>query len=192
VKHDRVNTFLEIGIWLLFFALLVPAGLVGFAIGRSTAHAQATVGMRATADGSVSQGKPWSLPNSDLSDTRATTAARISATNVSKLGVAWTMPLTGSSIYGTFAANPVSDDNGVVYLQDLASNVFAVDVTTGHVLWRHAYDSQDIGPNAVTVADGKIYGATAKFAFALDAKTGKELWRNTKLVPATIVSASTA
>jgi hypothetical protein len=84
VKHDRVNTFLEVGIWLLFFALLVPAGLVGFAIGRSTAHPHATVGTRATADGSASQGKPWSRPNGDPFNTRATTGGRISAANVSK------------------------------------------------------------------------------------------------------------
>ncbi len=53
----------------------------------------------------------------------------------------------------------------------------------GKVLWRRTYNSQDIGPNGVTYADGVVYGATAKFAFALDAKTGKELWRNAALVP---------
>jgi outer membrane protein assembly factor BamB len=107
----------------------------------------------------------------------------VTSANVSQLGVAWTMPLTASSVYGTFAANPVTDRNGVVYLQDLDSNVFAVDLATGRVLWRRTYRSQDIGPNGVTVSDGTVYGATAKFAFALDAKTGKEMWRNAKLVP---------
>jgi len=57
------------------------------------------------------------------------------------------MPLTASSIYGTFAANPVTDASGVVYLQDLASNVFAVDLRTGRRKWMRRYDSQDIGPN---------------------------------------------
>jgi hypothetical protein len=36
-KTDRENRFLEVGIWLLFFALLVPAGFVGYEIGRATA-----------------------------------------------------------------------------------------------------------------------------------------------------------
>jgi outer membrane protein assembly factor BamB len=129
-------------------------------------------------------GRPWSLPNGDLVNTRVTQQTSITAANVSKLGVAWTMPLTASSIYGTFAANPVTDASGVVYLQDLDSNVFAVDLASGRVLWTHRYNSQDIGPNGVTVVDGKVYGATAKFAFALDATTGKELWRNTTLVAA--------
>jgi hypothetical protein len=33
-SEDRKGIFLEVGIWLLFFALLVPAGLVGYVIGR--------------------------------------------------------------------------------------------------------------------------------------------------------------
>jgi alcohol dehydrogenase (cytochrome c) len=125
---------------------------------------------------------PWSLPNGDLFNTRVTHDTSISAQNVAELGVAWTMPLTASSIYGTFAANPVTSPDGTVFLQDLQSNVFAVD-PTGKVLWKRLYNSQDIGPNGVTYVDGSVYGATAKFAFALDAKTGKELWRNTTLVP---------
>jgi outer membrane protein assembly factor BamB len=88
-----------------------------------------------------------------------------------------------SSTYGTFAANPVTDAAGVVYLQDLASNVYAVDLCTGRRKWMRRYDSQDIGPNGVTLSGGIVYGATARFAFALDAETGRELWRNTRLVP---------
>lgn len=35
-KRDATTGFLEVGIWLLFFALLVPAGFAGWAIGHST------------------------------------------------------------------------------------------------------------------------------------------------------------
>jgi len=160
-------------IWFIVFAVLALAGFLGYELRRSTSD-------NATAAPSRT---PWSLQNGDLSNTRQTRGASITSANISQLGVAWTMPLTASSIYGTFAANPVTDSSGVVYLQDLDSNVFAVDLATGEVRWRRTYDSQDIGPNGVVVADGTLYGATAKFAFALDAKTGKELWRNTRLVP---------
>ena len=136
-----------------------------------------------TRGGGGSSAVPWTLPNGDLTNTRVVQGSPISSANVSQLGVAWTMPLTASSIYGTFAANPVTSPDGVVYLQDLDSNVFAVDLQTGHMLWQRLYNSQDIGPNGVTYVDGVVYGATAKFAFALDAKTGKELWRNAALVP---------
>ena len=54
----------------------------------------------------------------------------------------------------------------------------------GRRLWSRTYDSQDIGPNGVVVSDGVVYGATAAFAFALDAKSGRELWRNTGPGPA--------
>jgi outer membrane protein assembly factor BamB len=185
-KERRIDDFLEVGIWLLFFALLVPAGFAGWAIGRATDKRTVTVTRIVTgaaAPAAAAASVPWTLPNGDLFNTRVTRGARISSATVSKLGVAWTMPLTASSIYGTFAANPVTSSDGTVYLQDLDSNVSAVDMKTGHVLWRRAYNSQDIGPNGVTYSGGKLYGATAKFAFALDAKTGKELWRNTKLVP---------
>ena len=37
-KRAWTDRFLEAGIWLLFFALLVPAGFAGYEIGRSTSH----------------------------------------------------------------------------------------------------------------------------------------------------------
>jgi outer membrane protein assembly factor BamB len=183
-RRKAWNAFFEVGIWLLFFALLVPSGVVGYAIGRSASDPETSARTpAAAAAGTAASRTPWSLQNGDVFNTRETHNASITSANVSNLGVVWTMPLTAISIYGTFAANPVTDSSGVVYLQDLDSNVFAVDLATGRVLWRQMYKSQDIGPNGVAVAGGTVYGATAKFAFALDAKTGKELWRNTKLVP---------
>src|SRR3954451_11498331 len=141
-----------------------------------------TMALAAATSGTV-PAPPWDSANGDLENHRVATGSEISSANVRRLGVAWTMPLTASSIYGTFAANPVTDAHGVVYLQDLESNVFAVDERTGRRLWSRTYDSQDIGPNGVVVSNGMVYGAPAAFAFALDAKTGRELWRNTGLVP---------
>jgi outer membrane protein assembly factor BamB len=176
-----VDGFPDAGIWLLFLALLVPAGVVGYVIGHGSRDT--SVHQTAAEAPSSAGAIPWTRPNGDLLNTRVTHGTRISASTVSRLGVAWTMPLTAGSTYGTFAANPVTSPDGTVYLQDLDSNVSAVDLQTGRVLWKHTYNSQDIGPNGVTYAGGKVYGATAKFPFALDAKTGKELWRNATLVP---------
>jgi outer membrane protein assembly factor BamB len=96
------------------------------------------------------------------------------------LGVAWTIPLTGTGANGRDFANPVVA-NGVVYLQDGASNVMAVQSSTGKVLWSHLFNSPDYGPNGVTIANGKIYGVTATGVFALDAGTGKQVWYDTHL-----------
>jgi len=119
----------------------------------------------------------WPSPNNGLYNTRVATST-ISSTNVSKLKVAWTLPLTHTGASGRDFANPVIA-NGVVYLQDGASNVMAVSNATGQVLWTHQYSSLDYGPNGVTLAYGRIYGVTATGVFALDAASGHQVWYDT-------------
>jgi outer membrane protein assembly factor BamB len=118
-------------------------------------------------------------PNVDLANTR-NVAGPITAANVSTLSKAWSHPLTAASVYGSYSSSPVVVD-GVIYSQDLASNVEAIDLRTGAALWRKDYDAPDQGPNGITVAGGRVYGATDTSAFALDRKTGKEVW-SVKLV----------
>lgn len=71
--------------------------------------------------------------------------------------------------------------DGVAYTQDQASNVQAIDLASGDLLWEKRYESTANGPNGVVVSDGLVYGATTMAAFALEAKTGKEVW-STSLV----------
>jgi outer membrane protein assembly factor BamB len=124
----------------------------------------------------------WPAPNGDLYNTRVAHST-IASTNVSKLGVAWTVPLQGKGESGADVANPVLA-NGIAYLQDGASNVIAVQYATGRVLWTHDYNAPEIsGPNGVTIANGRIYGVTASGVFALDAQTGKQVWYDTQLAP---------
>jgi outer membrane protein assembly factor BamB len=127
----------------------------------------------------VRYAKEWPAPNGDLYNTRVAHST-IASTNVSKLGIAWTIPLSGAGANGADVANPVIAA-GIAYLQDGASNVMAVRYATGQVLWTHRYDSPDYGPNGVTIANGRIYGVTATGVFALDAKTGRQAWYDTHL-----------
>lgn len=113
-------------------------------------------------------------PNGDLSNTRQANGT-IDTTNVTQLDVAWTLPLEGEGAFGSYASSPVMS-KGVVYSQDLASNVQAIDQESGEVIWTKSYELPSLGPNGVAVADGRVYGATPTDAFALDQKTGKELW----------------
>jgi outer membrane protein assembly factor BamB len=113
-------------------------------------------------------------PNDDPTNTRHS-GGPIDSKNVSQLEVAWTLPLEAKSTYGSYSAAPVVA-NGVIYSQDLESNVQAIDLESGDVLWEKAYEEADQGPNGVVVADGRVYGATSKAAFALDQETGDELW----------------
>ncbi len=86
------------------------------------------------------------------------------------------MPITGAGTFGNYASTPIVLD-GVVFTQDLTSNVKAIDLESGEVLWEKKYDSPSTGPNGVAVADGRVYGATQDSAFALDAASGDELWK---------------
>ena len=99
----------------------------------------------------------------------------IDSSNVNELTEAWSKPLTAQSSFGAHASSPVIV-NGVVYSQDLESNVEAIALDSGELLWSKTYGDLSQGPNGVVVADGHVFGATSKEAFALDQKTGKEVW----------------
>ena len=123
----------------------------------------------------------WPAHNHDLSNTRATTQSPINSQTVSKLKVKWRFPFKGAGTFGVFSSTPISLD-GTVYLQDLNSNVFALDRSTGKVKWEHAFNQPSVGPNGVALGNGRLYGATETSAFALDPQTGKLLWTSQKLI----------
>jgi outer membrane protein assembly factor BamB len=121
----------------------------------------------------------WPAPNQDLGNRRVATS-RIDSSNVNQLGIAWTIPIQGGGTFGNYASTPIVAD-GVVYTQDLTSNVKAIDLQTGQVKWSKDYNAPDVGPNGVAIGYGRIYGATSDFAFALDKDTGAEVWRSARL-----------
>ena len=145
----------------------------------AVASARSVSGVGASMPGNCLSRDDWPSPNGDLCNARVA-ASTISSANVSTLRQAWSVPVTGEGSTGFDFANPVIVD-GVAYLQDGASNVIAVRYTTGQILWTHQYNSPDEGPNGVTFNGGRIYGVTATGVFALDARTGQQLWYNTQL-----------
>src|SRR6202167_4025775 len=163
-------------------AVVVAAGLIARGWSRSSSSSSSSTlacpskhGTPVTGTAPAATGQPaagWTAPDGDLASTRYVTSA-ITSANVSKLGVAWTVPLTipTTRTDGAYAATPVIV-NGVVYAQDLESNVYAISLATGKVLWTHDYNSANGGPDGVNVTGGVVYAATAKAAVALDAATG--------------------
>jgi outer membrane protein assembly factor BamB len=115
------------------------------------------------------------LSNVDLASTRAVNS-KINSGNVTELEEVWANPVAGTGVYGSYASTPVIA-NGVIYSQDLESNVQAIDLESGDVLWTKKWESVSHGPNGLAVADGHVYGATSSEAFALDQKTGKAVWQ---------------
>jgi outer membrane protein assembly factor BamB len=118
----------------------------------------------------------WSLPNGDLEGTRAASGSSIDAGTVARLRASWRFTFTSApSFAGSFASTPVADSDAI-YVQDLRSNVFALDRKNGAVRWRHRFRARNDGPNGLAVDGGRVYGATDADAFALSAETGKLLW----------------
>jgi alcohol dehydrogenase (cytochrome c) len=119
----------------------------------------------------------WPSPNDGLGNARSSTQSKIDAADVSRLKERWTFRLPYSGAYGAFTSNPIVA-GGVVYLEDPDSDVFALSLATGKLLWSHAYHSvtPSGGPNGVALGYGLLYGETADSVFALSPRTGKQVW----------------
>jgi len=142
-------------------------------------------------------GDEWLMAAGNYSQTRYSPLKQIDASNVNRLGLAWSYD-TGS-LPGTLEASPVIS-NGTLYATVTWGVVFAVDARTGKELWR--WDPQvghqnfppesagnpnkvRTGPSlccgpgnrGVAVYGGKVYVGTLDARLvALDAKTGKVVW----------------
>jgi outer membrane protein assembly factor BamB len=115
--------------------------------------------------------------DADLTGARATTATAIDAHSAPRLVERWRFSFRARPGYaGIFASTPVADSRNV-YVQDLQSNVFALDRSTGALRWQKRYSAPNEGPNGLFVDTQRVYGATDSDAFALSASTGRQLWR---------------
>ena len=91
--------------------------------------------------------------------------------------------LTG---FGTFGAGTIAAVKGVVYagLDDKKGTVAAVDTASGKTLWRQGLGPSTFPPSVVSgngvIFAGTVNGGAAEAqsgkVYALDAKTGKQLW----------------
>jgi quinohemoprotein ethanol dehydrogenase len=108
---------------------------------------------------------------------------QINRGNVSRLGLAWSLDLPGEQV---LEATPLAID-GVLYFTGSFSDVYAVSVESGQLLWKHETKVWEHNPakmnyifplnRGVAYADGKVFsGTTDGRLIALDAKTGKLLW----------------
>ena len=163
--------------------LLVAAGLAVGGCGSTSNSSTAGCLSKSVPPAAPGAAAGWTLPGGNLQNTRDV-ASPITSSNVSQLGVAWCVPVesTGATkaagLTDSYSTTPVVV-NGVVYAQDLESNVMAIQLATGKVLWTHNYNSLNGGPDGVTVVGGTVYAATDSAAVALSAATGRQLWSRT-------------
>ena len=126
----------------------------------------------------------WVSPNGDLSSTRSAAASTITAESVGRLHVAWRYRIRGKGGgFGLLSSTPLMRD-GIAYVQDTASSVYAIDLDTGRKRWARLKQEPNDGPNGLALVGDTLYGATDTSVFALAASDGRELW-STRLVSRT-------
>ncbi len=163
--------------------LVVAAGLAVGGCGSTSSPSTAGCASTSVPPAAPGAAAGWRLPGGDLQNTRDV-ASSITSSNVATLGVAWCVPIESTGVAGAagladgYATTPVVV-NGVVYIQDQESNVMAIKLATGKVLWTHNYNSLNGGPDGVNVVGGTVYAATDSAAVALSAATGRQLWSRT-------------
>jgi quinohemoprotein ethanol dehydrogenase len=201
VRRTPRDWFLEVGIWLLFVLLLVPAGVLGYVVGNSSKQKTKTVietpAMAAkaliktapafsTGDLAATAGDDWITNGGSLSNQRYSSLDEIDTTNVSQLRGVWLTHLRKSGVAAKYSgeSQPL-EYQGVIYVPTGQDDVFAVSVDTGEILWEHqAHLDQTISvvccgweSRGVAIGAGRVYiGQLDGKLVALDQKTGQVAW----------------
>jgi quinohemoprotein ethanol dehydrogenase len=130
----------------------------------------------------------WLLDGRDFGGEYYSPLAQINASNVARLGFAWEFRgfFVRGGIHRGMESNPVFVD-GVLYFSGPWGNAYSVDARSGRLLWRYdsGADGQyarnaccDVVNRGLEVWKGRVYIASLDgWLVALDARTGKPLWR---------------
>jgi quinohemoprotein ethanol dehydrogenase len=163
---------------------LIP--VLAFITGFSFAQAQRPGKIDDAALRNVAQGKgeEWLSYGFTPQETRYTPLNQINASNVSRLGLAWSFEVGPGG--GGQEATPLVH-NGVIFSTTQWSVVFAVDARTGKEKWRWDPEVNQtalrskiccgVVQRGIAMYDGKIIApAIDGRLFGLDEETGKPLW----------------
>jgi len=131
-------------------------------------------------------GAEWTVYGGDNGNTRFSTLKKVNTGNVKNLTVAWALQL--GSLRSQESTPLVIGDTLFVTSSHGPKNVFAVDAKTGVVKWRYSpevpkgieqFACCDVNNRGVAYANGKVFvGRLDGHLVALDAKSGKELWKS--------------
>lgn len=132
-------------------------------------------------DAGVGADANWSAPQGGADEAGYSRLTEITAANVGKLGLAWSMDLPEEV---TLESTPLEVD-GTLYFAGGYAEVYAVDAVSGKMLWKfdpatwkRRPDKFHFGSNrGIAYENGRIFTAEMDGRVnALDAKSGKVLW----------------
>jgi alcohol dehydrogenase (cytochrome c) len=131
------------------------------------------------------QAQNWPVYGGDTGNTRFSASKQINTGNVSKLSVEWALQL--GSLRSQESTPILVGDTLFVTSSFGPKNTYAVNAKTGEVKWTYQpeipkgidqYACCDVNNRGVAYNDGKVFlGRLDANIVALDAKTGKELWK---------------
>jgi quinohemoprotein ethanol dehydrogenase len=132
-------------------------------------------------------GTDWLSNGGDLSDDRYSTLTQITPANVGTLKQAWHIHLGVCPAQNQTCAGEEEnavEANGVLYIQDSKSNVYAIDATNGNVIWKYtptfdpgfALGSGGRSPG-VSIGQGLVFlGQRDGKVVALNQTNGVPIW----------------
>ena len=128
----------------------------------------------------------WLTSGGTLDNQRFSPLTQINRQNVKGLKALWHVQLdSGKELRHNNQAQPLVYD-GVIYIATGQSDVFAISVETGKVLWEYRSGLKDSDAfvcclwanRGVGLGDGKVYvGRVDAVLLALDQRTGQVLWQ---------------
>src|ERR1700756_4770644 len=145
----------------------------------------------------------WPNHGNDLANTRFQNLDQINPNNVNKLQVAWVFHTGVLDPLSELEASPIEVD-GRLFITDGHDDVFALNAATGKQLWKFEGFNDEAqlaafflccgrNNNGVPYGDGAGFGGEFEIrgqVFALDAKTGKTVWRFSTTQPASFAGQS--
>ena len=126
----------------------------------------------------------WTIPARDYASTRFSDLDQITADNVGGLRLAWTF---STGVLRGHEAAPIVVDGTVYVVTPYPNYLYALDAVTGEQRWK--YDPKveraaqgvaccDVVNRGAAYADGRVFFNTLDVhTVAVDAQTGKELWK---------------
>lgn len=126
----------------------------------------------------------WAMPTGDYANTRYSKLNEITAANVGSLKVAWTF---STGVLRGHEGNPLVIGDMMYVHTPFPNNVYALNLNDGTIAWRYEPKQDptvipvmccDTVNRGVAYGDGKIILHQADTNLvALDAKTGKQIWK---------------
>lgn len=133
----------------------------------------------------------WAAPGGDWGATRYSTLDQITASNVSRLGGAWSVELPDRQA----SKAPILVSGGKMFVVSSTGQIFALDPATGKSLWTFKPEMPFSGSRGVGIGDGMLFaGLRDSSVIAISQQTGEIVWRHQRDadIPAQGISSAAA